>query len=1351
MKRPNSATHNQRLKYTNPQSKNFIPSNYLPNFENIYPSTNNYIKEEGFEEDMSLLQIAWNELGITQEYRQVFINILKEANELEKDNILSEEKNNIKKFKDSLLNLKKEIDNREKNLTQLKKLNFVVQNIINSGEEVNSINQILQNVMSLIKNLRINAVNIVKKIIKVNQTIAYYTSSGKFNINKLKPEYAFDSKYLFKMKNDLKFLKTSALSTFIEMNNSTADPFLTNCAPRNKGIKSTKIVIPIPDDIMKLIIQSRYELLQETVLDNIEKDNKDNLGIIFNTKSMDFFDFNSTYKNPNTNNLLNKLEKEKFRYKLGNNLNSGYKNNNSNKIRNSFIHSTRGQNISRYLHNLKNSGKINYDNYFYIKRNNSPLVTKKRVGANILKNNNNNNNKIIIMHEEIESLKHDQFMKRLGSIQNLESSYENNKETEKNMEKEILNENMDDLKNEIIELKTRIKNYEKKAKNESEERENIEIKNKEIINKNKEYQNELEKIMKSKKKKENELNNKIEILMNELQTLKREKEKNGDDLVEKMKFLEEKMKNEESLRKNGEKIIENLERNLKEEIMGKERIYLEKNELEKNIFLCQENIKKISEGKNIIEEENIKLKEDIKNFEKTNREKDNLLQEKDKENQKIIWEKKILENEKLNTQNQLEKLKEEFELKKAQHEKEKIEINNNKNKNNNNIEIQSEQLFVSAKPKSPNIIQSIFKLDITGKERPDNLIEKIDEIEISKNKKDYYNNEYNDYLKSINKKGGDKLVSLADQIKYNGENGMKDNKNNKNNINEEISDKNFNINDDNKNSLLDLNYTNSNKDQNGYIVDYYRGNIFNLLQELSETLPLQEMPDFIKRAFALDDSVFTENFYFKGIFPKIIISKSLKDNNKITGMLSFYYESTEDLNINLILRINSIIVDHNYEEQIIQMVNFLKEKVECDKIMVYILYDKVGDKFITNSEAKDIFTKKLKFKWFCVVRDEKLNQRYIQYSFSKIEENYDPNKNETTMLNNALKQNKNNFLMNNLMITSINQEQNLQLIKNNFLKKFSYNKFINQNFVYFILLQCKNINSDFIYKEKLEELKSMQEKMMKYINIESNYGKDIIGEINYFEEEMENSLFKEIQEFLKNKENLNCAPNFLRSKLSINFENNFSTLIDNIYYNRISTDKISILEEEKTGSKFFLVPSKDNNTLFYISEINNKLKDLLIGGTKNVYEKFLEFQPSTQKQIFEFSLKSIRDISYIPVTPRKNYKTIYIPCFDIKSHLFSYDFKDVNKNIKMKEIGTNIPLNLTSVEEFINIEFKPDKNIENSFSTIEGFDYIIKDSFIIGIFDNDIINNAKLPLLQFLYITKDNFFTKNTYIMDKKE
>ncbi len=48
----------------------------------------------------------------------------------------------------------------------------------------------------------------------------------------------------------------------------------------------------------------------------------------------------------------------------------------------------------------------------------------------------------------------------------------------------------------------------------------MKIKNKEIINKNKEYQNELEKLLKIKRKKKTELNKKIEILSNEIQILK---------------------------------------------------------------------------------------------------------------------------------------------------------------------------------------------------------------------------------------------------------------------------------------------------------------------------------------------------------------------------------------------------------------------------------------------------------------------------------------------------------------------------------------------------------------------------------------------------------------------------------------------------------------------------------------------------------------------------------------------------------------------------------------------------------------------------------------------------------------
>ena len=111
MNRPYSATQIPRNLNINSQKKYIISPNYLPNMENV-PKENNYAKEESYEEELGLLELAWNELGITSEYRSVFINVLKNSNDIEKINIFNQEKNNIKKFKESLLSLKKEIENR---------------------------------------------------------------------------------------------------------------------------------------------------------------------------------------------------------------------------------------------------------------------------------------------------------------------------------------------------------------------------------------------------------------------------------------------------------------------------------------------------------------------------------------------------------------------------------------------------------------------------------------------------------------------------------------------------------------------------------------------------------------------------------------------------------------------------------------------------------------------------------------------------------------------------------------------------------------------------------------------------------------------------------------------------------------------------------------------------------------------------------------------------------------------------------------------------------------------------------------------------------------------------------------
>ena len=579
MKRPSSAKENQKKLYVGHPQKNFMIPRYLPNIQNA--NINNYMQDDNLEEELKLLQYSWGELGITHEYRSVFMNILEEASDNERMNIIAQEKNNMKKFKDALLNLKKEIENRENNLAQLKKSNFLIQSASSNEQNANSINSILQNVISLIKNLRINAVNIVKKVIKVNQITSYYANSGKFNINKIKPEYAYDPRYLVKMKNDLQFLRDSALSMFIEMNNTEIDPFLTNCAPVSNKIKGNKRIIPISDDMMKSIIESRYLLLQETVLDNIDKENN------YNMRSSDYSEMNIHSKN-SRNNLLRKLEEEK--YKLGQNKFNSNKNFNNNfKIRNNFVQS-KPPNISRYIHNLKTGEQTRYNSLFY-KKKASPFTKKRKFG-------NSNSNRIVIMHEEIKSLSNEQFMRRLGNIENMDN--------ENMMKNELLNENIEQLQNENSKLKQVIKELEAKSAEAEERIENLENKNNEITKRAKEYQNELEQISQKKKKKENELNNKIEQLQKDIKKVKNDNTKAGEDLNATIKNLENKLKSEENLRQEKEKQLEDLEKKLKENYDEKEKLIKEK---EEHIL----SINKLTEEKNELESNKNINEQDIKN------------------------------------------------------------------------------------------------------------------------------------------------------------------------------------------------------------------------------------------------------------------------------------------------------------------------------------------------------------------------------------------------------------------------------------------------------------------------------------------------------------------------------------------------------------------------------------------------------------------------------------------------------------------------------------------------------------------------------------------------------------------
>ena len=96
-------THNKKYK---------IIREYLPN---LNPNSLNYnnIKDDKIQKELNILDEIWDELEITYQYRQAFSSYLKNMNEECKNNIIVQEKNNLKKYKKTLINLKKEISLRE--------------------------------------------------------------------------------------------------------------------------------------------------------------------------------------------------------------------------------------------------------------------------------------------------------------------------------------------------------------------------------------------------------------------------------------------------------------------------------------------------------------------------------------------------------------------------------------------------------------------------------------------------------------------------------------------------------------------------------------------------------------------------------------------------------------------------------------------------------------------------------------------------------------------------------------------------------------------------------------------------------------------------------------------------------------------------------------------------------------------------------------------------------------------------------------------------------------------------------------------------------------------------------------
>ena len=276
---------------------------YTQQNNNILKSINHYDNEKEnskSNEPLDALKIYWEELGLSDEYKNNYISNIKLMTNQEKKDIINQEHINLKKLKEIILDLKNETLNREKNLSLLKIFNSSLKNTM--IEKNPKDNYIIIDIINFIKKLRINAINIISKTIALNKFVNKNFNLGKVDLKKIMKKFSYNSEYLDKMKCDLLFLQDSYVDKYIEMNNSRIDPFLTNCVPNNKS--NNKITIPISDDHIKIVKEARYYLFKENLINdsNLNKENEEK-----NDEENKTF-YNNRYNNSNCNKVNSKIK-----------------------------------------------------------------------------------------------------------------------------------------------------------------------------------------------------------------------------------------------------------------------------------------------------------------------------------------------------------------------------------------------------------------------------------------------------------------------------------------------------------------------------------------------------------------------------------------------------------------------------------------------------------------------------------------------------------------------------------------------------------------------------------------------------------------------------------------------------------------------------------------------------------------------------------------------------------------------------------------------------------------------------------------------------------------------------------
>ena len=577
---------------------------------------NDILNENETDEELSIIENLWDDLGVSLNYQEEFKKFIKSVNnEQEKSEYLFSEKNKLRKFRESLLKLSVEISNRENNIFKLKKYISYLEKCTKEKKEIEV--NFFDKISSLIKFLRINAVNIIIQIEKIREKCSYYELKGKYILNNANKSYLYDENYLINMPKNIKFINKSILFNYIETDNHarSTDLFFSNC----KNIitdDNKKLKIPISIELKNAINKCKYIILQDNLFKNIKNDH------MMMTSNRNMFSqkriggMKNSYNNrvfmPSSSSTIKKISKSNSELSL---LNGS----DSRKFMTMFGHNK--VNLSRTLYYLKRTMGNDYENLFLSSNKNKKVDMKKsgeimdkyfhlhkeinEDGNDINSNNINNNNNNIILENRIDE--ENNFTNKSNNNKKIiiEKTYLNDKK-ENNINNRSIRSNRSNEMNDNKKEKQKSKKVVKKSKSKSKSKSKKKETNDDDKNKNKSKNKDLNNIYNNINKNENENEDEIKNEKEEDKYINYDSEKNNNDIKnEEVNDLnnnnDDIINNENDISHHNDNNKDSNNENEDDKLIEKERINEENKESEND---NSDNIKKENNTSEINEDEN---------------------------------------------------------------------------------------------------------------------------------------------------------------------------------------------------------------------------------------------------------------------------------------------------------------------------------------------------------------------------------------------------------------------------------------------------------------------------------------------------------------------------------------------------------------------------------------------------------------------------------------------------------------------------------------------------------------------------------------------------------------------------